>query len=289
MKRPRHAISVDVEDWDSGVLEMFFGVRAQPRAGVVDQTLRLRDLFDEHGVRATWFILGVVAESYPDLVRRLGEDGNELGIHGHRHVPVYSLSREEFREQTLRARNAVEQAGGKAVLGYRAPTFSINDTVPWAFSELASLGLSYDSSIFPFNGRRYGAGNAPLEPYTIDTENGPIREVPMTVLRLGPLRIPCSGGGYLRHLPFWWTDGGLGMIERQGRSAVLYLHPYEPESRFDREVFSDAGNGRTSLRFRVWKSLQYRNRHTVLPKLEKLLRRYSFGPIADVFEIGVSR
>jgi polysaccharide deacetylase family protein (PEP-CTERM system associated) len=286
MNSSLHALSVDVEDWNNSIVLYRSGRMVPPQAAVVTNTVRMLELFEKHGARATWFVLGEVADAFPSLVRKLADAGHEIGVHGYHHHVVHSLQEAKFREFIGRAKDAVEQAGGKAVLGYRATDFSITKDVPWAFRVLGELGFKYDSSIFPFKGRRYGVSNAPLGPYRIHTASADLTEVPLAVVKWGPLRLPCCGGGYLRHFPLAYTRWAMRVLERQKRRAVIYVHPYEIDLEFDRDFFArhlDQAGRRGFSRMRY---LQYRNRHQTEAKLRWLLSHYSFGPLAEVFEIG---
>ena len=175
-------ISVDVED--------YFQVEAF--AGVVDRsswstfpcrveanTRRLLDLFDEMRVKGTFFTLGWIAERYPGVVREIAARGHELACHSYWHRLIYKLTREEFRTDTLEARDRIEQAAGSAVFGYRAPSYSITKASLWALDVLAEAGFTYDSSIFPIRHDTYGIPDAPRRPFRLDTSSGPIDELPI--------------------------------------------------------------------------------------------------------------
>lgn len=282
MSEAIHALSVDVEDWSNVALLLNFGKVVPPQPAAVRNTERLLELFQEHGARATWFVLGEVAAAFPGLVRKLADAGQEIGVHGYHHHLVYTLSEAEFREYLRRAKDTVEQAGGKAVLGYRATAFSITKAVWWAFDVLAELGFRYDSSVFPFRGNRYGMPEAPLAPYTLPTGNGPLTEVPLTVMAYGPVRLPCCGGGYLRHFPLWYTRWAMRHLERRQRTAVFYLHPYEIDCEFDDAFFQRHLGANDLRRLRKVRFLQYRNRAQTLPKLRWLLASQRFSGIAEM-------
>ncbi len=224
-------ISVDVED--------YFHVQAF--AGTVHRsdwnrypsrvergTTRILDLLDELHVQATFFVLGWVAERFPGLVRRIRERGHELACHSYWHRLVYQLSRDDFREDTLRAKQAIEDASGDAVLGYRAPSFSITQRSTWALEVLAQLGFIYDSSIYPVHHDTYGYPGAHRGPFRVDTNLGPIVEFPIATFRpaAGPV-LPVAGGGYLRILPRWYTRAGVRRAWSEGLPVVSYIHSWE--------------------------------------------------------------
>jgi polysaccharide deacetylase family protein (PEP-CTERM system associated) len=226
----RAVFSVDVEDYFH--VEAFARVvdrsswDAYPRR-VEDNTARLLDLLEKQGISATFFVLGWVAERSPGLVRRIAAAGHELACHSYWHRLVYQLDRAEFREDTRRAKDTVEQAGGAPVHGYRAPSYSITENSLWALEVLVELGFRYDSSIFPIRHDTYGIPGAPRAPFRTPTPSGPILEFPLTTFRAGNQNLPVGGGGYLRIFPFWYTRLGIRRAQGQGVPLILYVHPWE--------------------------------------------------------------
>lgn len=227
----RSIMSVDVEDYFQ--VEAFASVVNRSTWGdyssrVERNTERILDLFDERGVKATFFILGWVAERFPRLVRRIIERGHEAACHSYWHRLVYKLSPAEFQQDTVRAKNAIEQAAGSAVYGYRAPSFSITPRSTWALEILAECGFLYDSSVFPIRRALYGFPGAPRGPFRVETKAGGIVEFPMATFRWksGP-NLPVAGGGYLRTLPFWYTKAGVRSAWQEGLPVVCYIHPWE--------------------------------------------------------------
>jgi polysaccharide deacetylase family protein (PEP-CTERM system associated) len=280
-----HALSVDVEDWSNVALLLNFGRVVPPQPAVVRNTERMLALFQAHGAKATWFILGEVAAAFPGLVRQLAEAGQEIGVHGYHHHPVYTLKPTEFRDDLRRAKEAVEQAAGQPVLGYRATAFSITRETPWAFEVVAELGFKYDSSVFPFQGRRYGMPESPLTPYRLTTRAGELWEVPLSVVEWGGRRLPCCGGGYLRHFPLWYTRWAMRRLERAGRRAVFYFHPVEIDPEFDKDFFARHLSAAEQRRFRRVRFLQHRNRAQTATKLHWLLSHYRFASLTEAFEL----
>jgi polysaccharide deacetylase family protein (PEP-CTERM system associated) len=186
------------------------------------------DLLDECGVKGTFFTLGWVAERFPGLVQEIVRRGHEAACHSYWHRIVYKLSREEFRDDTRRAKDLIEDAGGVAIYGYRAPSFSIVRKSLWALDVLAELGFRYDSSIFPIRHDVYGMPDAPRVPFTVDTEHGSLAEFPMTTFRwMGHQNLPIGGGGYLRIFPFWVTRLGVRKAYETGVPLITYVHPWE--------------------------------------------------------------
>ncbi|MBV8820939.1 MAG: DUF3473 domain-containing protein [Acidobacteriaceae bacterium] len=224
-------LSVDVEDYFH--VEAFTGVVSREQwekypSRVEGNTKRLLDLFDECQVKGTFFILGWVAERYPRLVRDIVARGHEPACHSYWHRLIYKLTPDEFRSDTLRAMDCIQQAAGEAVYGYRAPSFSIVSKSAWALDVLAECGIRYDSSVFPVKHDTYGVPDAPRLPFQVATPSGPVIEFPMTTFRLGSLpNLPVGGGGYLRMLPEWYTRLGLKKVQREGVPAICYIHPWE--------------------------------------------------------------
>ncbi len=226
-----NVLSVDVEDYFQ--VEAFAGVvdRSQwetfPRR-VEENTRRLLDLFDERGVKATCFILGWIAERHPRLVAEIVNRGHEPACHSYWHRLIFRLSPQEFREDTQRAKTCIEQAAGKPVYGYRAPTFSITGKSSWAPEILVDLGFRYDSSIFPIKHDLYGMPQAPRGPFQLKTPSGILNEFPMSTFRLwSGFNMPVAGGGYLRIFPYWYTNMGVRRAWNEGLPVIVYVHPWE--------------------------------------------------------------
>ena len=280
-------MSVDVEDWNNLVVFHQSGRILPPTQAVVRNTEILLDLFLEYEAHATWFVLGEVAETFPGLVRKLADAGQEVGVHGFHHEYVSSQSEKTFRDSIRRAKHTIEQAAGKAVLGHRAPAFSITNQVPWAFDVLVELGFSYDSSVFPARTRRYGDNGAPLGTYQIQTRHGELTEVPLSVVKLGPWRLPCCGGGYLRHFPLAYNLWAMRRIEREQRPVVAYLHPCELELSLDRDYLSRHLGAKKLAEIRWMVYAQYRNRAHTASRVRSLLSRRRFAGIARVFGLSL--
>ena len=228
----KNALTFDVEEYFHA--EAFAGVlRPEEWPGlesrVVATTERILDILDREHVRATFFVLGWVAERHPYLVREIASLGHEIGCHGFGHRMIQHLTRSEFERDVRRAKSALEDASGHAVIGYRAPTFSVMRETLWSLSVLYEAGFRYDSSIFPIVHDRYGIPDAPRFPHRLKTLNGgDLIEFPMsTVLMLGR-RVPVGGGGYFRIMPYSLTRRALRRINARDRQpAMVYLHPWE--------------------------------------------------------------
>lgn len=267
-------LSVDVEDYFQ--VEAFSDRVDRARwdefpSRVENNTRTVLDLFDECGVKGTFFTLGWVAERFPGVVREIAARGHEIGCHSYWHRLIYRLSPEEFREDTLRARRAIEDAAGAPVEGYRAPNFSVMKKSWWALEILAECGFRYDSSVFPIRHDVYGYPEAPRRPFRVDTAAGPLAEFPMTTFRwLGSANLPIGGGGYLRIFPEFVTRTGVRKASEEGIPLIAYIHPWELDPEQPRIP------GRLTSRLRHYTNLQKTAR-----RLRNLISRGKFTSFRD--------
>jgi polysaccharide deacetylase family protein (PEP-CTERM system associated) len=227
-----NALTVDVEDYFqvaafSGVLSRADWDSAESR--VERNTHALLELFAEFDRKATFFVLGWVAERHPDLIRKIQAQGHEIASHGYSHELIYNQTPAEFRAETERARKLLQDITQGPVLGYRAASYSITRESLWALEILAEVGFEYDSSIFPIRHDRYGLPGAPTEPHRALLPSGrTLVEFPISTVRVGPLRLPVSGGGYFRLYPYAVSRMlAERKLRRSGRPFVFYLHPWE--------------------------------------------------------------
>jgi len=271
-----NAMTVDVED--------YFHVAAfskeispndwdQLEYRVEANTRRLLEIFSVRGIRATFFVLGWVAQRSPQLVREIQSAGHEIASHGMTHKLVYNQTREEFAQETRDAKRLLEDICGKSVDGYRASTYSITRQSLWALDVLCELGFKYDSSIYPIKHDLYGIPDAPEAPSWISAPGGrSIIEFPLSAVRIGGVRVPVSGGGYFRLLPYPVTRFGLKKINEQlNRPFAFYLHPWEIDTsqpRVNASVFSQ---------FR-----HYNNIDRCEDRLRRLLGEFDFGTMGQV-------
>lgn len=263
----RNALTVDVEDWPQSTLDRSLPITRR----FVRSTVALLALFARYRVRATFFVLGKAAEAFPAIVPLIAAAGHEVASHGYSHQPVWDLTPAEFAADLRRARAIIEPLAGQALVGYRAPDFSIGLRNLWALDVLRDEGFRYDSSIYPIRNPRYGVPGAPLAPYTV--VDGLI-EFPLATVTLGGTRWPVAGGGYLRLAPYAITRWALRRINAEGRPGIVYLHPYEIDpTELDELPY------RIALKLRVTQGL---NRHQTRAKLHALLRDFSFVPAREV-------
>lgn len=235
-------------------------------------TRRVLDLLDECDVRATFFVLGWVAERWPQLVSDIERRGHEVACHGFAHRLVYQLGPERFRDDVLHARRVLEDIVGHRIAGFRAASYSIVDSTLWALDVLIDLGFTYDSSIFPIRHDLYGIPSFSRAPVRIERAAGAILEIPPSTVRLLGQNWPVAGGGYFRLLPYWLTRRAIERLNRhEGRAGMVYVHPWELDV--------DQPRLRGGMRAR----LQYANLHRTEARLRRLLREFRFAPVRDVF------
>jgi polysaccharide deacetylase family protein (PEP-CTERM system associated) len=274
MSRP-NAMSVDVEEhYHAWALS-----RAIPRerwgeqpSRVVASTERVLELFEEAGVKATFFTLGCVAERHPQLVRRIVAAGHELASHGQAHYRVGEQDRAAFLEDVRRSRLVLEDTGGAPVAGYRAASFSVGPSQWWAYDCLLEAGYRYSSSMHPIRHDHYGIPAAPRWPFAPIDEA--FCEIPVATVELAGRRASCAGGGFFRILPYAWSRVCLDRHAREAAgAAVFYFHPWE----IDQGQPRVGGIGfRSRLR-------HYANLGRMEAKLKRLLRRYDWDRIDRVF------
>ncbi len=269
-----NALTVDVEDYFqvSALAPLIDRASWDTRECRVERNVdRLLEMFVRHDARATFFTLGWIAERYPQLVRRIVAAGHELASHGYGHQRASEQERGDFMQDVSRAKGLLEDLGGQPVRGYRAPSFSIGESNPWAFDVLHESGYRYSSSVYPVQHDHYGMPDAPRFPYHACPG---LLEIPVTTTRLMGRNLPAGGGGYFRLAPYSvsrWALRRVNTIDR--RPAIFYFHPWE----------IDPGQPRvpgTSLktRFRHYINLDKTER-----RLNRLLRDFRWGRVDEVF------
>lgn len=270
-----NALTIDVEDYFhvaalASSIKRSDWERCESR--VERNTQRLLRLFAEHQLQATFFVLGWVAERLPGLVREIAAAGHEIASHGYSHELVYRQTPEEFREETRRSKELLEDQVQRPVDGYRAASYSITQESIWALDILAELGFVWDSSIFPVRHDRYGMPGAPRWPHHLQTPAGhSLVEFPLSTWQLGRYRLPIAGGGYFRLYPYPLSRTGLASINREGRPFIFYLHPWE--------IDPDQPRVKTN-----WLSAfrHYNNLDQCEPRLRRLLQDFRFTTVSRV-------
>jgi polysaccharide deacetylase family protein (PEP-CTERM system associated) len=268
-----NGLSVDVEEWfQVGAFE-----RVIDKAGwddlpsrVVANTGAVLDLFAESGVKATFFTLGWVAHRHPALIARIVAEGHEIASHGWDHQRVFTMDAVQFRADLVRAKAAIEDAGGVAVTGYRAPSFSIDTRTPWAHPVLAEAGYTYSSSVAPVRHDHYGWREAPRYAFR-PLADAALVELPVTVAEIAGRRL-ATGGGFFRLLPAALTDFAVRQVNGEGHAAVFYFHPWE----------IDPGQPRVSDAPLRSKLRHYSRLSAMAGKLRGLARRHDWGRVDAV-------
>jgi polysaccharide deacetylase family protein (PEP-CTERM system associated) len=272
---PRNAMTVDVEDY----FQVSAFERHVPRDAwdakecrVERNVDRILGLFDRHGVQATFFTLGWVAERYPQMLRRVVAQGHEIASHGWSHVRVTQQDAEAFRQDVLRTKSLLEDVSGQEVIGYRAASYSIGESNLWALDVLSDTGHRYSSSIYPIRHDLYGMPNAPRFAFR-PVEGHSFLEFPVTTVKIGGRNLPCGGGGWFRLLPYAGTRWALRRVNAVDReSAIFYFHPWEVDPEQPRQPGLDA-----KTRFR-----HYLNLHRTERRLDRLLRDFAWGRMDEV-------
>ena len=278
-----HALTIDVEDYHSVIGRDWLDRDGPPTRAVVENTRRLLALMAERDVRGTFFVLGEVAESFPELVREIAAGDHELGVHGYYHRQIFKLTPESFRQEVEPAKLLIEEIAGVTVQGHRAPAFSIMPNTSWALGVLADVGFRYDSSIFPIKGRRYGWPGFPLDIHRMRLDGGKTMiEAPLSTVNVFGRRFPACGGGYLRHFPSGLTQWAIRRVEHD-RPAIVYLHPYEIETPCA-AISTEHLKPGAAARVQRFHRLQVRNRHTVERKIHALLDAFEFAPLGEIVD-----
>ncbi len=270
-----NAFTVDLEDWFQGLTSTNRQADEWHRheARVEANTDRLLALLDEYGVRGTFFVLGLVAQQYPDMIRRIDAAGHEVGVHGYWHLMVRRLTPQRFGEELERALETLTPLVSRPIIGHRAPYFSIDGSSLWALDVLADKGFRYDSSFFPTRNMLYGYPDAPRFPHRAGT-GGRLIEFPVSTARWAGINWPIAGGFYVRTLPYALVRLGIQQLNRQGQPAILYVHPWE----------MDTGQRykRVTARERL---THYHGRRGLERKLRRLFTDHSFAPLGEMLHL----
>ncbi|HST36392.1 MAG TPA: XrtA system polysaccharide deacetylase [Allosphingosinicella sp.] len=271
----KNALSVDVEDWfQVGAFETVIARATWEKlpARVERNTDNVLALFDEAGVKATFFTLGWIAQRHPALIRRIAAAGHEIASHGWDHKRVFTLSEAQFRDDLIRARKAIEDAAGQTPAGYRAPSFSIDQRTPWAHPVLAEQGYNYSSSVAPIAHDHYGWRAAPRFAWR-PVQGASLIELPVTTFELAGRRFAAGGGGFFRLLPYALSNWAIGRVnDAEGRPAIFYFHPWEVDTEHPRVPDAPL---KSKLR-------HFTNLSVMRPKLLKLLRAHEWGRTDEV-------
>ncbi len=271
-----NALSVDVEDWfQVGAFESVISRDSWDarECRVERNTDALLAMFDDAGIKATFFTLAWVAERYPALMRRIVDAGHELGNHGCNHDRVFNFTPAQFAADLDQSRKIIEDTGGTAVQGYRAPSFSINKDTPWAHEIMAEQGYLYSSSINPIAHDHYGWADAPrfaFKPLVCSD----FVEIPVTTAMLGPKRIAAGGGGFFRLLPYAYSRWAVRQVNAEARPGIIYFHPWE----------IDPGQPRVANASIKSKLRHYTKLDTMAGKLKRLIADFKWDRLDRIVE-----
>lgn len=270
-----NALVIDLEHWHC--IELLKNCPPEDPVDQIPESVRpILNLLDKYNTKATFAILGTVAEQHPQLVKEIYNNGHEIASHAWSHKTLHLLGRDAFEEEIKKSVDLLQSITGEKPIGFRAPSFSIDNSTKWAFGILERHGFKYDASVFPIKTWLYGVPDAPLHIYrpskediTIEDSNGAIIEFPMTVLRHG-VNIPIAGGFYLRLLPTWFLKYGIREVNKS-RPAIVFVHPWETYSRTPKMKMH-------------WlhSFITYYGIGLALKKLEDLLKTFEFGPIREL-------
>ena len=266
-----NGLTVDVEDW----IQSVFDSSAPLTDSFVRNTHRVLETLASQRVRGTFFVLGLAAKRSPDLLRAIHSAGHEVQSHGYGHRLVHTLTPRQFREDLKRSKGLLEDLSGQAVVGYRAPAFSITLRNLWAFDTLVECGFTYDSSVFPVRTRRYGIAGVPHGPHRMRTPGGnTLLEIPVASSRCLGHTLPLGGVGYFRLFPYSFIRRAVSQPNHAGYPATVYVHPYE----FDPPEIADLSQYISPL-LRIHQTL---GRRAIPWKIGRLLREFRFGPLQEV-------
>ena len=271
-----NALSVDVEDWfQVGAFEDVIARDSWParECRVEGNTDRLLEMFDAAGIKATFFTLAWVAERYPQLIQRIVAAGHELANHGCAHDRVFTMTPAQFADDLDRSRKTIEDLGGAAVRGYRAPSFSINKDTHWAHQIIAEQGYLYSSSINPIVHDHYGWADAPRFAFK-PVSGSDLVEIPVTTAMLGKRRIAAGGGGFFRLLPYAYSRWAIRQVNREERPAIIYFHPWE----------IDPGQPRVANASLRSKLRHYSRLDAMAGKLERLIGDFQWDRLDHIVE-----
>ncbi len=274
-----NALSIDLEFWYSPEFVSGHDRRIK-KDQLIESVEPLLELLRNYSVSATFFVLGSLAKQYPELIRIIHKEGHEIASHGYSHTMLERLGKKGFDEEIMISTDLLSKITGTKPIGFRAPSFSVNQSTSWCFEILSKYGYKYDSSIFPIRTMLYGEPDAPTRPYrpdpsniTVHDENGDIVEFPLSTIRF-VRNIPVSGGFYFRFFPLWFLKSAIKSINKKNIPAIIYLHPWELYRGSPRLVLS-----------RMHRVITYYGIDGAMGKFEKMLKAFQFAPVREVLDI----
>ena len=268
-----NALTIDFEDWfcaDNLSSAIKFEDWEKCELRITDNTLRILELLDRFNAKATFFVLGWIAERVPELIEKIDSNGHEIASHGYSHISLTRMTREEFDKDLKKALTIKKNIIDKEILGYRSPSFSITPKTVWALDILVSNGIKYDSSIFPFSFHPdYGF---PGTPTGIHNPRESLTEIPLSVVDIWGFKIPFGGGGYFRLYPYFVTKYLMSHFNRKGKPFVFYLHPWEIDI------------GQPLLKISHFKKFRhYFNLKKTYSRFADVLSQYRFSTIKEIY------
>ena len=278
MRNNTNILQIDVEDWYCDLDIKYWGSYEDR---IVQNTNKTLSILKEEDTKATFFILGYVAERFPQLVEKIKEEGHEIASHGYSHTPITKQTPSEFEEDLLKSLRILKKITGDEIWGYRAPQFTVVEKTAWAIDILKKNGLKYDSSIFPVKTPLYGVPDALLFPYHISSSNikkddpkEDFLEFPLSVYKIPVIKknIPIAGGFYLRFFPYRFISHAIKKINKTNHLAICYLHPWELDSEIPR------------IKSLAW--YHYYRLASTEKKIKRLLKDFKFTSTKNFIEYG---
>ncbi len=273
----QNILTIDLEEWfHANYHDDVFDPQKTYEVRILQNTERLLSLFDEYKAKATFFVLGHVAEQHPQLIRDIAASGHEIASHGYAHQLIYQQTPAMFKEDVSQAKKRVEDIIGKQVKGYRAPSWSITPKSLWAWEVLQDLGFVYDASVFPIETYLYGLPSAPRFSYHPES-NGrtlDLLEVPSSTVRVLTKNIPFAGGFYFRALPYPLIAQCIKSVNKEGHPAIVYLHPREIDPEQPRLTLS-----------RKERLIHYYGINGCQNKLIRTLKKFEFTSIEGYYRL----
>lgn len=277
-----NALTVDVEDYyHVSAFEPYLDYKNWEYlpSRVESNIMRILEILEDRKVKATFFVLGWVADRSPSLIRKIYSEGHEIASHGYSHKLAYEMTPDEFRDDVRKSKNAIEDSIGAGINGFRAASFSLVENSLWALDVLIEEGFLYDSSIFPIHHNRYGIFYWQRFPHVIKRISGFIHEMPPSTFKMFKINLPIAGGAYLRFLPLGIISHGIRRINNtESQPAVVYIHPWEIDHR----------QPRFKVR-RLTEVRHYAGLSGVEEKIKNILSEFKFGRISEVITESLAR
>ncbi|MBA3819650.1 MAG: DUF3473 domain-containing protein [Deltaproteobacteria bacterium] len=271
----KHGLSFDIEDWHQ-LSAMRIGRPTPDASEDVERCVaRILDVCDEAQVKATFFVVGLLARRRPQLVREIAARGHEVASHSDQHRLIHQMPLTELAEDLRTSKQMLEDLAGTEVVGFRAPEFSVQRLDHPCFTVLREQGFEYDSSVFPIPGLRYGIENAPRVPFSFDTPAGRLVELPLATTSIAGRQLPIAGGSGWRLLPTRFLTWAADRAEARGETLIFYFHPYE----FTKRLVYLSGGLKPNLKIAKHVVLHNFATYRIARSLRRILSRLQFEPL----------